>query len=70
MGRPSHTSKEMTHDATASEFAVEHMTESKACYAYGTLIARRLNCNKPDRIYIGKVTGRIALFCLKNNVKF
>ena len=66
VGRPSQTSKEMTHDTTASEFAVENMTESKACYAYGTLIARRLNCNKPERIYVGKVTGRVTLFYFKN----
>jgi hypothetical protein len=68
VGRPCHTSKEMTHDATALEFAVENMTESKACYAYGTLIARRLNCNKQDRIYIGKVTGRVALFYFENKI--
>jgi hypothetical protein len=62
VGRPNKSNILMAHEATSSEFAAENMTESKACYAYGSQIARRLNCKRPERIYIGKVTGKVTLF--------
>ena len=52
------------YDAHDAPTLVTNRSETQACNYYGTVIARRLNFQKPDRIYIGVVGGTFIVFVL------